>query len=217
MNEPNTSTQLTDAQQAQLIVDDSIETLVELESDQDLPSEEETLLARIPLLAGSSKKAAYLAYRSVGFPITKAADLADTTIQTVHKWRKIDPVFKRIEEEELQRLQDTVGYDVIKFEFMRNMRMLLHKDMTLIGKAFNDLESMTHREWELYKALRKFYTANEMLTIEKIINPEKHKDNSPVKIVLTWGNRLPQTQLGNDEMDILDAEVREIDLVGEAN
>lgn len=161
--------------------------------DLELPSDENTLLARIPLLAGSNKKAAYLAYRSCGFTITQSCDLADIHISTVHKWRNTDKVFKRFEEEELSKLQETVGNDVIRFEFMRNMRLLLHHDMKVIGQGIAGIETLTDREFELFKALRRFYTPQDLLALEKILHPEKHHDG-PIKITLSWGNRLSSSE-----------------------
>lgn len=155
-----------------------------------LTPEEQTLFARIPQMTGSSKKAAYLAYRSCGFPIAQSCILAKTTKQTVAYWRKKDKAFAKFEGSQLQRLQATLGNDVIKFEFIRNMRLLLHGDMGIITKAINDVNEITPREYELYKALRRFYTPQDLLTIEKILDPEKHKDSGPVTINLTWGSRL---------------------------
>src|SRR5690242_16115899 len=142
---------------------------IEIEED-DLPPDEQTLLARIPLMAGSSKKAAYLAYRSVGFTINKAVELAGTTRTSVHQWRKSDPVFASWESERLQELQSTIGNDVIKFDFLRNMKLLLHQDMQLISKAMSEgLDELTSREYEVYKNVRKFYTPTDWLALEKIL------------------------------------------------
>ena len=180
---------------------------VDIDIDESLPSDENTLLARIPLLAGSNKKAAYLAYRSTGFTITQSCDLAEISLSTVHHWRKVDKDFKRFETEELQRLQDSVGNDVIRYEFLRNMRMLLKKDMQLISKGISNLEGMSPREYEIFKALRRFYTPQDLLALEKVLHPEKHNDG-PITIKLSWGPRLVTT--GSPDDDILEGEVREL-------
>lgn len=168
--------------------------IIELTEDAELLPEEQTLMARIPLLAGSNKKVAYLGYRACGFTQGQACQLAGITKTTVHKWRKSDEVFSRWETEELARLQGSVGNDILKFEFMRNMRMLLKVDMLLIAKSFSGLENMTPREYELFKSLRKFYTPNDLLAIEKVISPEKHVVG-PVVFQLSWGNRLETGQV----------------------
>jgi hypothetical protein len=174
--------------------DDSTTTFsIVLEEDSELLPEEQTLMARIPLMAGSNKKVAYLAYRSCGFTVGQAAELAGTTHQNVVSWRKTDKTFKKFESEELSRLQSTVGIDVIKFEMMRNMRLLLRSDFNIIAKSINGLEDMSPREYELFKNLRRFYTPTELLTMEKILEPEKHQSNQ-VTFQLTWGTRV---QTGN--------------------
>ena len=193
------------------IIEDLLIDIDELDTnDGDLPSDETTLLARIPILAGSNRKAAYLAYRSTGFTVTQACDLAEIHISTVHKWRKSDLVFKRFEAEELQHLQESVGNDVIRFEFLRNMRMLLKKDTVLIAKGISDLEGMSEREYELFKVLRRFYTPADMLALEKVLHPEKHQDG-PIKITLSWGGRLATREVDNDlEIDVVEGDYKEL-------
>jgi len=183
-------------------------------NEEGLTSEETTLLARIPLLAGSSKKAAYLAFRSCGFTINQSCQLAKCTRGNLTYWRKNDSTFKKFEETQLGHLQATVGNDVIKYEFVRNLRMLLNFDSQLIAKAMVNVnigdaktEGLSPREYELFKNLRKFYTPQDMLALEKILNPEKHKDSSgPVKIILSWGGRMEVAASNTAE-----GEYREID------
>ena len=166
--------------------------LVEFD-ETNLPEDEQTLLARIPLMAGSSKKAAYLAYRSVGFSVSKAVELAGTTRNSIHKWRITDPTFARWESDELERLQNTIGNDVIKFDFLRNMKLLLHHDMTIIALAMTGLEKLSQREYEVYKNIRRYYTPQDWLALEKILAPEKHQVESKITINLNWGNRSGET------------------------
>jgi len=173
--------------------------------DVNLPDDEQSLLARIPLMAGSSKKAAYLAFRATGFTVGKSCDLAGTTRQSIQNWRNSDPVFRMWEQEKLQELQSSVGNDVIKFDFLRNMKLLLHQDMTIISKAMLGMDELDSREYEVYKNIRKFYTPAEWLALEKVLAPEKHRDTGPIKIVLNWGNRLPDNmQLEGESRELLD-------------
>lgn len=192
-------------------MDESPQTLIpqiEEFDDIDLPSDEQTLLARIPLMAGSSKKAAYLAFRATGFTIGKSCSLAGTTRQSIHNWRNSDPVFRMWEQEKLQELQSSVGYDVIKFDFLRNMKLLLHQDMTIIAKAMLGLDELSSREYDIYKNVRKFYTPGEWLALEKVLTPEKHRDNTPIHITLNWGNRLPENNMR--EVDSIDSNSLEL-------
>lgn len=164
--------------------------LVDWEQTDELPSDEHTLLARIPIMAGSSKKWAYLAFRSTGFNVTTACQLAGTNLSSVYQWRRNDPVFAEFESTRLKELQDSVGPDLIKFDFMRTMKVMMHIDFKIVSKALTlGLDSLTAREYDVYKDTRKNYTPAAWLAIEKVLAPEKHKDNGPVHIHLEWGNR----------------------------
>jgi hypothetical protein len=183
------------------MVNDNLTVTLTTEDDSLLP-EEQTLMARIPMMAGNNKKVAYLAYRSCGFTVNQACDLVGIAHQNVVSWRKTDATFRKFESEELSRLQGSVGIDVIKFEMMRNMRLLIREDFNIIAKSLNGLEDLSPREYELYKNLRRFYTPNELLTLEKILEPEKHQGGN-VTFQLTWGTRVQQ---GN----VIDGEAREL-------
>lgn len=178
------------------------------EEDDELLPEEQTLIARIPALAGNNKKVAYLGYRSCGFTVGQACELAGCTKTSVHNWRKSDPVFARWENEELPRLQKDLSVDIIKFEFTRNFRMLLKSDMLLIAKGLSDLENLTSREYELFKSLRQFYKPSELLAIEKILAPERHS-NTPTVIKLSWGSRLDSPVIEGEVKELTDGEYRE--------
>lgn len=171
--------------------------------EEELPSEEETLIARLPLLAGSSKKAAYLAFRSCGFSIARSCQLAGTTRTSIHQWRKSDPIFASWEQEKLGQLQSSIGNDVIKFDFLRNMKLLLQQDMGIIAKALSGLDELSYREYEVYKNIRKFYTPSDWLAIEKILAPEKHRENK-IEVHLSWGGRL------NTDAIVLEGTSREV-------
>ena len=157
--------------------------------------EEKLLLARIPLLAGSDKKALYLSYRATGFGVHEAAELAEVQIGTVNKWRKSDKDFKEFETTRLQELQHSVSLDVIRLEFMRNFRMVLKKDFQTIQKALFNMDEMSPAEWSYFRDIRKHYTPNDLLAIEKAIAPEKHQ--SKMTINLSWGNDRDQVLEGN--------------------
>lgn len=177
--------------------------------DDELLPEEQTLMARIPYLAGNNKKVGYLAYRSCGFTVGQSCELAGCTRVSVQNWRKNDPVFKHFEDYELQTLQKTVGPDVIKFEMMRNMRMLLKSDMMLIAKGMTSVEDMSSREYELFKNLRKFYTPTELLQIDKLVSPGKHIES--VTFNLTWGTRVEVPQIEGSSQEIEDGDFTESD------
>ncbi|KKM05211.1 hypothetical protein LCGC14_1756430 [marine sediment metagenome] len=146
---------------------------------------EQALLARIPLQSGSSKKALYLSYRATGFPVRQACALTEIDLPKLHKWRKQDPQFKKFEDEQLDFLQQNVAGDVIRLEFLRNFRMILKKDMRVIRKALFEPDELSDHEEKYFFLIRKHYTANDLLSLEKAVAPEKHREL--VNINLTWG------------------------------
>lgn len=149
-----------------------------------VPYEEESssLLARIPLLAGDSKKMEYLSYRATGFPVRQACELAGIPQRTVNKWRRTDVEFATFEGARLPELQRLVGRDVLRLDFMRNFKLILMQDAEVIWKAKNSREEMTDRDWSYFRQIRKHYTAGEFLNLEKALAPEKHRSNTVIKL-----------------------------------
>ena len=146
---------------------------------------EQTLLARIPFLAGSSNMANYLSYRATGFSVKEAAQLAGVTYPTLLEWRAVNEAFVAIETSEtLLDLQNNVAQDVIRLEFLRNMRVLLNKDSAVIRAANEDIETLSDREYEYFKLIRKHYTASEYLALMKALEPERHQEK--LEIILHW-------------------------------
>ncbi len=148
---------------------------------------EEALLSRIPLQAGTQKKALYLSYRATGFPVRQACDLAEMSLEDLHRWRKQDAQFKEFETTKLYELQATVGSDVVRLEFMRNFRMIMKKDFLVIRKALFDEDNITDDEWKYFLMVRKHYTPNDMLALEKAIHPENHPEGTSIVVNLSWG------------------------------
>ncbi|KKN39735.1 hypothetical protein LCGC14_0740490 [marine sediment metagenome] len=157
------------------------------------PTGEESLMSRIPLMMGDNKKMAYLSFRATGFPVHQAADLAEVKIETVRGWRKRDKQFRDIEVNRLAELQSTVARDVIRSEFMRNMRLLTLIDAKVINRAMilrkHDmmLEGLSSREYEWMKSVRKHYDPSAFAQLEKALDPEAGADKLEITIKLGWG------------------------------
>ena len=145
------------------------------------------VIAQIPGLFGSSKRATFLSYRAIGLTERQVCSIMELSRSTPSIWRK-NQYFKDFEYNHLYELQSTISTRLIHLGFVRNMIQLLVKDSALIRKAFTDdgLMEMTDREFALYKHIRGQYTASELLSIEKALAPEKHKEN--LIINLTWNN-----------------------------
>lgn len=145
-----------------------------------------SLMARIPVGAGSDKQQRYLAYRSTGFSASQAVKLCGVKLSTLRIWRRQNPLFRKMEDQYLSQLQSTVGNEVVRFEYLRNMRLLLAKDAQLFMSFFTDPESLSEREWEYFKSARKHYTPSDLLALEKILHPEQQARELTVK--LTWAS-----------------------------
>jgi len=167
-------------------MDDEV-TAIEQVLDQDESDRLMTsLMARIPVGSGSDKQQRYLAYRSTGFSISQSAQLCGVRVSTIRAWRKLNPLFRRMEDEYLPQLQQQVGNEVLRMEYLRNMRLLLAKDAQLLMNFFVEPESLSEREWDYVKSVRKHYTPTDLLALEKILHPEK--DRGQVTVKLVWGS-----------------------------
>lgn len=133
---------------------------------------DEALAARLPLLSGSANKVRYLSYRAMGFTIRESAGLTDVTESTVRQWRRNDPEFRDVELKYIRDLQRNLSGDLLRIEFMRNMRLAMNRDFQVLFKASSSLEVLTEREMDYLKLIRKHYTPIEMLNLDRAIAPE---------------------------------------------
>lgn len=179
----------------------------ELERD-----EEAALLSRIPLLAGDSRKMDYLNWRATGFPVKQACELAGVSLKLVNRWRRNDEVFRLFESDRLPELQRLVGPDLLRLDFMRNFKLLLHTDAKIIMKGYKRLNGfqvqMDDQEWAYFRQIRSHYTPNDYLNLEKALAPEKHRER-PVVIQLTFEGA-PSEDESRDLYEPQDAVFREL-------
>ena len=138
----------------------------------DTPESEELLMARIPLLSGSVTKVHYLSWRACGFSTRESAQLSDITEATVRRWRKEDEEFVDWETTKLRELQKTVSQDILRFEFMRNMKMAMSRDSQVLYKAACALEMLTEREYDYLKKIRGYYTPSALIELDRALAPE---------------------------------------------
>jgi len=141
----------------------------------DIPEDdtgEQALLSRIPLQSRNARKAAYLSWRATGFSVTESCDLASITLATLFRWREKDEEFAKFEREKISELQKTVSRDLIHLEFMRNLRLALYRDFKVLWKAAYDIHTLTPPEFEYLKIIRKLYTPQDMVVLERALLPE---------------------------------------------
>ncbi len=133
---------------------------------------EEMLKARIPL-SNNPRKASYLSYRASGFSVREAGALVPVSFGTIKAWRRDDEEFREWESgEKLAWLQSNVAHDLLQMEFMRNFRLCLRLDKKILYKASLSLATMTDREVEVLKVIRKHYTPKDILTVQRALEPE---------------------------------------------
>jgi len=136
---------------------------------------QQALLSRIPHLAGgprtAASKADYLGYRATGFPIRQACYLADINHSTLVRWRADDSEFADIETNRIQELQSSVGNDLVRLEFLRNMRLGLRTDFKILYTAVHNLEALTDRQFKYLQRIRSLYTPQDLLAISRALAP----------------------------------------------
>lgn len=142
------------------------------QSDIEADDYEEMLKARIPL-SNNPRKADYLSNRACGFSVRESCMLASISFGTVKKWRRDDPEFRDWESgEKLAWLQSNVSHDLLQMEFMRNLRLAFRLDKKILYKANYNLNGMTEYEFDILKVIRKRYTPQDILTIQRALVPE---------------------------------------------
>ncbi|KKM68910.1 hypothetical protein LCGC14_1456200 [marine sediment metagenome] len=133
---------------------------------------EEMLIARIPLNK-NPRKASYLSYRAAGFSVRESCALAEVQFGTVKKWRREDAEFREWESgEKLAWLQSNVANDLTQMEFMRNFRLCLRLDKKILFRAALGLSLLTEREMEVLKVIRKHYTPQDIIAVQRALQPE---------------------------------------------
>jgi hypothetical protein len=141
-------------------------------ADVDPDDYEEMLKARIPL-SNNPRKASYLSYRAAGFSVRESGALAEVQFGTIKKWRREDPEFRDWESgEKLAWLQSNVAHDLTQMEFMRNFRLCLRLDKKVLYKAALSLSLLTERELEVLKVIRKHYTPQDIMAVQRALQPE---------------------------------------------
>lgn len=161
------------------------------------------ILSRIPPLFGSgrSQKASYLGLRSIGLTEGEACDIISVSPSRITSWRK-DEIFYKIETEYLPDLQKSASADLTRLAFLRNMTLLYMQDYKVIKKATEGVDWLSDREYDYLKIARRHYTNSELLSLEKAIAPDEHRDS--VVINLSWGEANPVIEATNATYKLLE-------------
>lgn len=129
---------------------------------------EGALLSRIPTFS-DTRKTAYIGYRGCGFSDMEAARLTGVKPGLVSKWLESDTDFSLwLSPKGLNRLQATVARDLTRFQWFRNMHLVLKIHGDLLAKAAKlDPASpeLSENEQDLLKSFAKDYKPADMLAL----------------------------------------------------
>lgn len=132
----------------------------------------EAVLGLIPLFSGNHRKAQYLAWRAVGLSVRESCSQVEIDQRTVQKWRRDDEEFQDWETNKLQDLQKTVAPDLLRNEFMLNMRLVMKTDFKTLFKAAAHLSTLTEDEMRWARDAAKRYTPSNMADMERALSPD---------------------------------------------
>lgn len=148
-------------------------------------------VAQVPSLFGISDLATYMGYRALGLTTTQALIIMDADEDLLSDWKQQIPVFQEFEQKALPMLQRYAAKEIVRIGFLRNMALYIAKDHQLANRVITTgLESLSKRDYEVYKNNRKHYTNNDLLAIEKIISPEDFKGDTVIQ--LNWGGNVQE-------------------------
>jgi len=161
------------------------------DTDIDIASTEDALFSRVPLLE-NRRMSSYLEYRSCGFSIREACNLAEISPSTLYKWRRESPEFADFESNRLYELQKNLGPDIQRLMFLRNYLMVMKVDFKVLWKAsLTPPEQLPEDIKDLYKTIRKHYTPQDMLALHKALEPDKREETSAIpQVVVIVDNQI---------------------------
>lgn len=145
-------------------------------------------VAQIPSLFGVSQMATYLGYRALGLTTQQALLMMHEDEDALDYWALTNPQFKKFELEALPLIQKYAAKELIRLGFMRNQTLLMAQDQRIINKALErGINQLSKNEFDWLKTIRKHYTNADFLAIEKVINPEDHREVVQ-EVHVSWGN-----------------------------
>ena len=159
---------------------DVLDMILQGETDHD------KVLAKIPGLFGLSGKATFLAYRAMGLNVEDTLVVMELDEDQLEYWRKSDEEFLQFEGSNLNRLQSTLGPELIRISFMRNMAMFVSQDSKILRKSLvYGLDSLDKREFDYTMKVRGSYTPGDLVAMNRAMGEDI--GDAKVVINLTWG------------------------------
>ena len=131
------------------------------------------------------RKSVYLSYRVTGFTVAEALQLTGMVGQTLRNWRKTDPEFCDVEKNRLKEVRDQLAKDVVRLEYLRNLRLVLKKDFDILRVAVKDIEKLAQRDFQYLLKARQHYTPQQLQAIEALLAGVGAEDFDYSKFIIT--------------------------------
>ena len=155
-------------------------------------------------------RAKYLGYRCCGFTSRESLELISIAHSTLNFWRK-NPEFVELESH-LTEMRATLGIEYAQLEFLRNYRLILHKDYDVIVKSLKYPDGMSDRDFSYLLKARAQYTPQQLSIMEVLARAEaSDREFDFTQIVLKLSkekhtleiegkaNEVSKVQVGNEE------------------
>ncbi|KKL52082.1 hypothetical protein LCGC14_2289080, partial [marine sediment metagenome] len=81
-------------------------------------------------------------------------------------------------------LQASVGNDLVRLEFLRNMRLGMRLDFKVLYTAAHHLESLTERQFSYLKRIRSLYSPQELVAVGRALSPDSETPTNFSELVL---------------------------------
>ena len=107
--------------------------------------------------------------------------MAAVTQATLNKWRREDAEFRQFETERLAFLQRTIASDIMRMRWLRNFFLVLRRDERVLHKSAFNFEGLTDNERSYLHLIRKHYTPQDLLALEKALEPD-HGERARISV-----------------------------------
>ena len=125
--------------------------------------------AALPYFTDDTNKAKYLSYRLNYFSVLESCHLCGFHIKTIHRWRDADPIFRKLDVEDMGGLRKQLSAQFLDMEYTRNFRLLLAKDFKVILKSLDDKLMLSKDENDYLLRLRGHYSPQNLAMIKQLV------------------------------------------------
>jgi hypothetical protein len=124
--------------------------------------------AALPYFTDDTNKAKYLSYRLNYFSVLESCHLCGFHIKTIHRWRDADPIFRKLDVEDMGGLRKQLSAQFLDMEYTRNFRLLLAKDFKVILKSLGN-DELSKNENDYLLRLRGHYSPQNLAMIKQLV------------------------------------------------